>query len=157
MCVEIAARLRRVHPARMATSAIGVPVKLLKEAESHVITVELRSGEIYRGKLEAAEDTMNVQLSAVVHTARDGKVTKYVRRAVLAVYMPALTNLPVQSCRLENVFLRGSQVRFVVLPELLRHAPLFRWVHQHGSPPPTARPSAPPPAHSPLPVLQQGV
>lgn len=61
----------------MASSdSIGVPVKLLKEAESHVITVELKNGELYRGKLEAAEDTMNVQLSAVVHTARDGKVTK---------------------------------------------------------------------------------
>ena len=59
--------------------SIGIPVKLLKEAESHIITVELKNGELYRGKLEAAEDTMNVQLSGVVHTARDGKVTKYVR------------------------------------------------------------------------------
>jgi small nuclear ribonucleoprotein D3 len=86
-----------------AASTVGVPVRLLKEAEGHVITGELRNGEIYRGKLEAAEDTMNVQLSAVIHTGRDGKVTK-----------------------LENVYLRGSQIRFILLPELLRHAPLFR-------------------------------
>lgn len=66
-----------------AASSVGVPVKLLKEAESHVITVELKNGELYRGKLEAAEDTMNVQLSAVIHTARDGKVTKCVGAAVL--------------------------------------------------------------------------
>jgi small nuclear ribonucleoprotein D3 len=57
------------------TSA-GVPVKLLHEAEGHPITVELRSSEIYRGTLEAAEDTMNCQLRNVVHTARDGRVTK---------------------------------------------------------------------------------
>ena len=27
--------------------SIGIPIKLLHEAESHVITVELKSGEVY--------------------------------------------------------------------------------------------------------------
>ena len=40
------------------------------------MTIELKSGELYRGHLEAAEDTMNVTLTGVVHTARDGRVTK---------------------------------------------------------------------------------
>jgi hypothetical protein len=29
--------------------SIGIPIKLLHEAEQHVITVELKSGELYRG------------------------------------------------------------------------------------------------------------
>ena len=37
----------------MATAAslkgVGIPVKLLHEAEGHVVTVELKNGEILRG------------------------------------------------------------------------------------------------------------
>jgi small nuclear ribonucleoprotein D3 len=43
--------------------SIGVPVKLLHEAESHVVTIELKSGELYRGALHEAEDNMNVHLT----------------------------------------------------------------------------------------------
>jgi hypothetical protein len=43
-------------------SASGVPVKLLHEGEGHVVTVELKNGEIYRGLLSEAEDTMNCQM-----------------------------------------------------------------------------------------------
>ncbi len=53
--------------------SIGVPIKLLHEAENHVITVELKSGELYRGYLMEAEDTMNMRLDDVFVTARDGK------------------------------------------------------------------------------------
>jgi len=83
--------------------SIGVPVKLFKEAESHPVTVELKSGEVYRGTLEESEDSMSCLLRNVHHTGRDGRVT-----------------------RLEAVFLRGSQIRFVVLPEVLKGAPLFQ-------------------------------
>jgi hypothetical protein len=40
----------------------GVPIKLLHEGEGHVITVELKNGEIYKGMLAEAEDTMNCQM-----------------------------------------------------------------------------------------------
>jgi hypothetical protein len=43
-------------------SSIGVPVKLLHEGEGHVVTIELKNGETYRGLLSEAEDTMNCQL-----------------------------------------------------------------------------------------------
>jgi hypothetical protein len=33
------------------TSTLGVPVKLLHEALGHIITVELKTGQLYRGKL----------------------------------------------------------------------------------------------------------
>ena len=36
--------------------SIGVPIKLLHEAENHIITCELKSGELYRGYLMEAED-----------------------------------------------------------------------------------------------------
>lgn len=35
---------------------------LLHEAEGHTVVVELKNGEIYRGLLTDAEDTMNCQL-----------------------------------------------------------------------------------------------
>ena len=60
----------------MAAAATSVPVKLLHEAEGHDVTIELKSGELYRGRLLASEETMNVQLSKVVHQARDGRVTR---------------------------------------------------------------------------------
>lgn len=52
--------------------SIGVPIKLLHEAELHVVTVELKTGELYRGYLMEAEDTMNMRLDDVFVTKRDG-------------------------------------------------------------------------------------
>lgn len=42
--------------------AAGVPIKLLHEGEGHSVTVELKSGDIYKGLLVEAEETMNCQL-----------------------------------------------------------------------------------------------
>ena len=42
--------------------SIGVPIKLLHEGEGHVVTVELKNGETYRGMLTEAEDSMNCQM-----------------------------------------------------------------------------------------------
>jgi hypothetical protein len=41
---------------------LGVPIKLLHEAEGHPVSIELKTGELYRGVLEEAEDTMNCRL-----------------------------------------------------------------------------------------------
>ena len=46
-------------------SVIGVPVKVLHEAEGHIVTVETTTGEVYRGKLIEAEDNMNSQVKAM--------------------------------------------------------------------------------------------
>jgi small nuclear ribonucleoprotein D3 len=32
-------------------SGIGIPCKVMHEAEGHIVTVELKNGETYRGKL----------------------------------------------------------------------------------------------------------
>ncbi len=57
--------------------SIGIPIKLLHEAEGHIITVETCVGEIYRGKLLEAEDNMNCQLQSVTVTLRNGQVVNY--------------------------------------------------------------------------------
>lgn len=44
-------------------AVLSVPVKLLKEGEGHMVTVELKTGEVYRGLLVESEDTMNLHLS----------------------------------------------------------------------------------------------
>ncbi|KAL3271357.1 hypothetical protein HHI36_021841 [Cryptolaemus montrouzieri] len=83
--------------------SIGVPLKVLHEAEGHVITCETITGEVYRGKLIEAEDNMNCQMSQISVTHRDGKVTQ-----------------------LENVYIRGSKIRFLILPDMLKNAPMFK-------------------------------
>jgi len=67
---------------------IGVPLKLLHEAEGHVCSIELKTGEIYRGKLVEAEDNMNSQMTEITFTGRDGRVQQ-----------------------LETVYIRGSKIR----------------------------------------------
>jgi len=70
-----------------------------------ISVMKMKNGEIYRGLLVNAEETMNMTLSDVVRTARNGQVSK-----------------------LPNVYLRGSGVRFIALPDLLKNAPVFRKV-----------------------------
>lgn len=112
------------------TSSIGIPIKLLNEAQvrstlpnnqtpnqpnlisdsssttnhqhnktkqGHIVTLEITSGTTYRGKLIEAEDNMNVQLKDITVTARDGRVS-----------------------HLEQVYIRGSHVRFFIVPDMLR-------------------------------------
>lgn len=87
------------------TGNVGVPIKLLFEAEGMKVTVEMKNGEIYRGLLVSAEETMNMILTEVIRTARNGHISK-----------------------LPNVYLRGSGVRFIALPDLLKNAPCFQKV-----------------------------
>ena len=47
----------------LTITVLSVPVKLLKEGEGHMVTVELKTGEVYRGLLVESEDTMNLHLS----------------------------------------------------------------------------------------------
>lgn len=84
-------------------STIGIPIKLLHESQGHIVTVELTNGQVYRGKLQEAEDSCNVQLRNVTGTARDGRVS-----------------------HLDYVYLRGSHVRFFVIPDMLRNSPMLR-------------------------------
>ncbi|XP_028617927.1 uncharacterized protein LOC114616664 [Grammomys surdaster] len=50
------------HGKSPAKMSIGVPIKVLHEAEGHIVTCETNTGEVYRGKLIEAEDNMNCQV-----------------------------------------------------------------------------------------------
>ncbi|CAK9027139.1 unnamed protein product [Durusdinium trenchii] len=76
-------------------AGLGIPVKLLHEGIGHTVTCELKTGEMYRGHLMNCEDNMNAMLEGVTVTGRDGKVTN-----------------------LEQVYLRGSQIRYFILPDM---------------------------------------
>ncbi|KAL0478364.1 small nuclear ribonucleoprotein D3 [Acrasis kona] len=82
--------------------SIGIPIKLLHEAQGHIVSLETKNGEVYRGQLIESEDNMNVQLSQVTLTHRNG-----------------------QTSSLESAFVRGSKIRFFVLPDRLKDAPMF--------------------------------
>ena len=105
-------------------SVIGVPIKVLHEAEGHIVTVETTTGEVrklfnfqhlelvkqrckylqvYRGKLIEAEDNMNSQMASVTVTYRDGRVAQ-----------------------LEHIYIRGSKIRFLILPDMLKNAPMLK-------------------------------
>lgn len=77
-----------------SAKGVGIPIKLMHEAEGHVVTViplkqpysspnscsivfslrilqvELKGGESYRGELHEAEDNWNCQLRNVTATAK---------------------------------------------------------------------------------------
>lgn len=89
--------------------SVGVPIKLLHEATGFTVTCELQNGTIYRGKLHSAEDNMNIQLHEVTCTHRDGRVQQ-----------------------MELVYIRGSQVRFFIVPDMLKHAPMFGMIGKGG-------------------------
>lgn len=57
---------------------------------------------MYRGKLVEAEDSMNLQMTNITVTHRDGSVSG------------------MQGC-----FLRGSKIVFVTMPDVLKYAPVF--------------------------------
>lgn len=49
---------------------IGIPTKLLHEALGHVITVELKTGQVYRGKLFEGKCARNTVVRAGAEDAR---------------------------------------------------------------------------------------
>ena len=80
---------------------------VLHEGEGFFVTVETRHGEQYRGLLQESEDNWNLHLKNVEHVDAEGKKRK-----------------------LESVFVRGSSVKYVVLPNALATAPIFRRVER---------------------------
>merc|ERR1712193_88726 len=83
--------------------SLGIPIKVLHEAESHVITCETSTGEVFRGKLVEAEEHMNIQMQDVTATYRNGS-----------------------TAQLANIYIRGTQIKFMILPEMLKNAPMLK-------------------------------
>uniref|UniRef100_A0A670Y7D9 Small nuclear ribonucleoprotein Sm D3 n=1 Tax=Pseudonaja textilis TaxID=8673 RepID=A0A670Y7D9_PSETE len=82
---------------------IGVPIKVLHEAEGHIVTCETSMDKVYRGKLIKAKDNMNCQMSNITVTYHDGCMAQ-----------------------LEQVYIHGSKIRFLILPDMLKNTPMLK-------------------------------
>ncbi len=100
----------KVSAEKYIKMSIGIPIKLLHEAEGHTVTLETLTGEVYRGKLLEAEDNMNCQMQNITVTSRDGRSTQ-----------------------VEQIFIRGSMIRFFILPDMLKNAPMFKNMNKGGN------------------------
>ena len=83
--------------------SLGIPIKLLHESVNFIVTIELNSGDSYRGILKMIEENMNCWLHEVIHTEPNGYQTKS-----------------------DSVYLRGSNILFIEVPELLTNSTLFQ-------------------------------
>lgn len=73
---------------------VGVPCKLLKEFKNKKVTVEVNSGEIYRGILLDADQKLSVSLGDVKATFPNGNVVT-----------------------MNGVYIRGTCIRIINLPD----------------------------------------
>lgn len=81
----------------------GIPIKLLHEATNFVVGIELNTGDSFRGTLKYVEDNMNCFLSNVVQTKANGEKTQF-----------------------DSAYVRGSNILYFDLPEMLLNAHLFK-------------------------------
>jgi small nuclear ribonucleoprotein D3 len=97
-------------------SGVGLPVILLHDAEGSVCTVEVKSGDVYRGILDEAEDNMNIMMKDILRTDIRGKTST-----------------------IKKLYIRGSQIVLVIVPDMLRKAAMFKrivlWRKHKGNPP----------------------
>ncbi|RLN60500.1 hypothetical protein BBJ29_004247 [Phytophthora kernoviae] len=106
---------------------VGIPTILLHDGEGTIVSIEMKTGETYRGLLDETEDNMNCVMKDAVRTDINGNTT-----------------------HVEQVYLRGSQILFIVFPDIypfaltyliwsytLKHAPMFKrvklWKKHKGS------------------------
>ena len=87
----------------VGNNRIGIPIVVLHDAEGAVVEVETIHGEWIRGLLFEAEDMMNL----------------YIKNAVIVDSRQRKRKTP-------QVYVRGSEILFIVLPEMLQHAPMFQ-------------------------------
>ena len=86
----------------VGNNRVGIPIVVLHDAEGAVIEVETKKGELIRGLLFEAEDQMNLYIKNAVIRDVNGVKRK--------------TN---------QVYVRGPEIVLIVLPEMLKHAPMF--------------------------------
>ena len=93
---------------------VGIPTIILHNAEGTVVTVELKSGETYRGTLDESEDNMNCVIKMARRVDAFGKESN-----------------------VDHVYIRGSQISFIVMPDMLANSPVFKrlatWKKYNGN------------------------
>ena len=81
---------------------VGIPIILLHDAEGGLVTVELKNGFVYRGILDESQDNMNCTLKDCIRTDPDGN-----------------------QANIDIAFIRGPQINYVIIPDMLEKAPFF--------------------------------
>lgn len=80
---------------------ITVPLKLLHEAQGFIVTIETSNGDMYKGRMKEVDDYMNVVLDEVTVTSPGSCLPR------------------------KEAIIRGSSIKFLVLPPALKFAPFF--------------------------------
>ncbi|KAG8494328.1 hypothetical protein CXB51_012103 [Gossypium anomalum] len=121
--------------------SLGIPGKLLHEGSGHVVTVELKSGELYRGSMIECEDNWNWQLDNITFTAKKSEVDIPFKSmfAFSLAFASLFSSSPLHQIdgkvsQHEHVFIRSNKVRFMVIQDMLKNAPmLYIFLHYaHG-------------------------
>eukprot|EP00538_Stauroneis_constricta_P013869 CAMPEP_0119564098 /NCGR_PEP_ID=MMETSP1352-20130426/25808_1 /TAXON_ID=265584 /ORGANISM="Stauroneis constricta, Strain CCMP1120" /LENGTH=148 /DNA_ID=CAMNT_0007612807 /DNA_START=51 /DNA_END=493 /DNA_ORIENTATION=+ len=100
----------------VGNNRVGIPIVVLHDAEGAVVEVETKNGELIRGLLFEAEDQMNLYLRNAIIRDPNGMKRK-----------------------INQVYIRGPEIVFIVLPDMLKHAPMFKRIkhwREHGGAPP---------------------
>jgi small nuclear ribonucleoprotein D3 len=87
----------------VGNNRVGIPIVVLHDAEGAVIELETKKGELVRGLLFEAEDMMNLYLKNATIIDCNG-----VKR------------------RTNQVYIRGPEIVFIILPDMLKNAPMFK-------------------------------
>ncbi|KAJ9146253.1 hypothetical protein P3X46_028541 [Hevea brasiliensis] len=56
--------------------SLGITVKLLHEASGHIVTVELKSGELYRGSMVGCEENWNFRFMVIPDMLKNAPMFK---------------------------------------------------------------------------------
>nr|UXY87154.1 small nuclear ribonucleoprotein Sm D3 [Cryptomonas sp.] len=83
--------------------ADSIPIKLLFETKPYIVTIETKNGSKYRGSLRSIEENMNCHLENV-----------------------SLLNSKNKNEKFNSVFIRGSSILLILLPDILKEAPLLK-------------------------------
>ena len=94
---------RSILPPSLLTRSSTHPAPPVVARVASPSQIELKNGETYRGTLLESEDNWNCQLEGITQTGRDGRVNQ-----------------------LEHAYIRGSKIRFLVIPDMLKNAPMFK-------------------------------
>ena len=86
----------------VGNNRVGIPIVVLHDCEGAVIEIETKAGELIRGLLFEAEDQMNL----------------YIKNAVIRDVNGIKRKSP-------QVYVRGTEIVFIILPDMLKHAPMF--------------------------------
>lgn len=87
-----------------AAPVVSLALKVLHEAVGTVASVELESGETFRGRVTKVEENMNIEMEEVEHTYRNGRSGR----------------------KIPSVYLRGSNVVFFQLADALKDTPVVQ-------------------------------